>query len=415
MLEPAEEIWLCEGESDVIVMRLGYGLPAYTAGSATTLLTVDEFHALKRKGVDRVVIAYDNDKAGQKATAEVLANAREAGIGAVVAQLADPFVGGPKDWRERWLSGDDTLPTYASDNLEEDYPVLTSVPTAPETELLLGFLHPTAHTILFGDGGTGKGVIAAWWATQLTQLGKRVLVLDWEKNAQHEWKPRISTFGEDTATDMVRYNQPTRAIWDEVGDIRTAIQEFHTDYVIVDSITYACVGEEVERSSTAAKYSLAIAQLPVPVLSLAHTTKVEPAPKHPFGSVFWSNGARITINVALSDPKNYGSPRRVTCKKTNQVAPFAPQDVPWDWVTTGLPKELEFDAVVEGLDTRIALAIASIGHFGTASQIHAAMLIDGGPAVEQQSISNRLSAQKKSDQPYAVMRGGRVWHDLTPH
>lgn len=329
------EIWLCEGETDAITLRLHYNLEAYTSGSATNLLTVDDMRALRRRGVEHIVVAYDNDKDGVRATKTVVETAREAGLGASVAHLGDPFMGGPKDWRERWASGETEPPTPGfTQDLEYDYVPLVDVPSAPATQLLLEKLHPTAHTILFGDGGTGKGVIASLWAAQLVdRYSMRVLVVDYEQNAAHEWRPRIEAFGGAIALKSVYINQPTDPLWDAAGGLRQAIIDLKIDLVIIDSITYACVGQDVEKSATAALYSRAIAQLKVPVLSLAHTTKTDPNPQHPFGSVYWSNGARITIAVSAKD---YDGPRQVICKKTNQVAPFKPFEYDWSWVESGL-------------------------------------------------------------------------------
>ena len=391
------EIWLCEGESDVICLRAAGMDCAYTAGSATTLLTAEEMRALKHRGVERIVVAYDNDKAGQKATAEVLKTAREARLSASVAKLGDPLMGGPKDWRDRYVSGDHSIPKAGTPDWDDIY-ALRDVAAAVDTAFLLDRLHPAAHTILFGDGGTGKGVLAAWWAARLARdEGMKVLIIDYEQNATHEWRPRIEAFGGKKILDSVFIWQPSDAIWDIAADVRQAVLDFAIDYVMVDSVTYACVGQEVEKSTTATMYSLAVAQFGVPVLSLAHTTKTEPdKAKWPFGSVFWSNGARVTIRMSLTG--EYDEPRKIECIKTNQRSPFAPSEIDWDWVDSDLPGTLaEHGATPQATDrltaTMLGAAMLGIGRHGTLDQIVSQLYANGWQPktkTPKQAVSNAL-------------------------
>jgi len=211
---------------------------------------------------------------------------------------------------------------------------LGEVETGEAAPLLLGRLDPEDHTILFGDGGVGKGIVTAWWIARLSRQGHRVLVLDYERHARYEWRPRVEAFGGDL--ERVFIAQPSRAIWDVAGAIAQAADELDVTYLVVDSVGYACLGQEVEKSATATRYSLAIATIGRPALSLAHTTKADADPKHPFGSVFWSNGARVTIGMAGSGDQ----PRVLANKKTNQRAPFAAVEVDWSWIGTGLPATL---------------------------------------------------------------------------
>jgi len=334
------EVWLLEGETDVIAMRGRMGVaPAYTFGSATTLPTVTELEALRDLGCESVVVAYDNDRDGHEARRKVVAAAKEAGLMVSVASPGHPLYGGPKDWRQRVEEGDDTTPLADSDREAQEVWRMDDIAAQTGQGLWLDRVHPADHTILFGDGGTGKGVIAAWWVAQLTRKPhqKRVLVLDYEAHAGHEWRPRLDAFGGDLK--RVFLVQPTHAIWDEVAAIRQMIGLHLIDLVVVDSVTYACLGMEVEKSATAAQYSVAIGHLGVPVLSLAHVTKSDADPNHPFGSVFWSNGARITWAVSY-DYNDPASPRLLRAAKANQGAPSPPVEIDWGWVTTTLPKTL---------------------------------------------------------------------------
>src|SRR6185369_8012181 len=149
-----------------------------------------------------------------------------------------------------------------------------------------------------------KGVVAAWWASRLVEdLDMRVLIVDYEEHARHEWRPRIERFLKDAKRlEDVSIVQMQEPIWEEASGIRAICEELKIDYVMVDSVTYACIGQEVEKSVTATQYSDAVKQWKRPTLSLAHTTKADADPRHPFGSVFWSNGARVTIGFVAVGP-----------------------------------------------------------------------------------------------------------------
>lgn len=347
-----EEIWLAEGESDTIVLRTVFGKEAYTAGSASQPLSAAEMRGLADRGVSRIVIAYDNDKAGRSGAEETAKAARECHIQVVNAELGDPLTGGPKDWRERHMRGDHSEILTDADALAEEVWCLNDVEPAKDQGLLLERIHPTDHTILFGDGGTGKGVVAAWWVARLTQQGMKVLVLDYEAHASHEWRPRVETFGGNLHNVFIM--QPSEAIWDVAGAVGDIIERKDIDLVVVDSITYACLGVEVEKSATAAQYSVAIAQFHRPVLSLAHVTKMDASPAHPFGSIFWSNGARVTISIHKQKDEDYASPRVLQNRKTNQASPFHDVAIDWSWVDTVLPSTLSEKAVANA-DLKFAI------------------------------------------------------------
>jgi hypothetical protein len=211
---------------------------------------------------------------------------------------------------------------------------LSAVPRGDAEPLLLGRLHPADHTVLFGTGGTGKGVVAAWWAARLSVGGdaRHVLIVDYEQKAQYEWAPRVEAFGGDM--DLVQIYQPIGAIWDEAEAIARELTGFTRPYLIIDSITPALGNQEVEKSKAATMYKRALDDIwrrsglgKLGMLSLAHTTKDNENPKYPFGSVFWHNNARVTISLVGDEYR----PRVLTQRKTNQKALFQTVDIDWSW------------------------------------------------------------------------------------
>ena len=272
---------------------------------------------------------------------------------------------------------------------------ISEVPDELPKPLLLDRLEPDAHTILFGDGGTGKGVIAAWWVSKLTrELGMRVAVLDYERNARFEWKPRLRAFGVNVDSDEVWIAQPDKPIWEIAEALRDELADKSIDYVVVDSVTYACMGLEVEKSATAVKYSHAIDDIAKPTLSLAHTTKMDADPKHPFGSVFWSNGARLTIGASKRDGDVL-----IQVKKVNARTGFASQIIAWGWATDGthgpseVPPTLDERAASMPTAHRIIDALANGAM--TAKDIKDALDADGFGEVLLSAVQAALTRGKK--------------------
>jgi hypothetical protein len=324
-----EEIIVCEGEADVICLRAsGYENSYSITKGSSSKLPAAVWDALHATGTQVVRLVFDADDAGRKARAEAAEAARERGLTVLESRIAglDPLLG-EKDARDvaRRLG----YPLVVEDDADEDIPVMLSDVEAivPDPQLL-GRLHPQEHTILYGDGSAGKGVVAAWWVARLTRAGMRVLIVDYEYHMNYEWRPRVEGFG--GVMENVGVLQPQRPIWEIAGWLKGQAEPY--DYVVVDSVTYACVGEEVEKSVTATRYSMAINMLMKPVLSIAHVTKADADPNHPFGSVFWSNGARVTIALSREKPADPTSDRIMRNPKTNQRGPFSPVMIDWSWL-----------------------------------------------------------------------------------
>lgn len=414
--EMASTIWLAEGETDVIVLRK-HGLKAYTAGSASQTPSEEELRALKDRGVTHVVIAYDTDKAGRIAAAEIMETCAVVGIIPMRAATGDPLLGQYKDWRERWMDGVTEPPEYGADSL----PMMSiaEIEEEEQTTLWLGRIHPNDHTVLFGTGGTGKGVIAAWWAVELAKMGKTVLVVDYERH-KDEWARRVRTFACDIVEPRTKTNptgwhdpketphtdpleitkrihvfQPDGVIWDVIGDIDRAITETGADIVMVDSVTFAVAGSgsKVEDSETATRYYSACQTLSVPFVSIAHVTKADADPAYPFGSVFWHNGARVTVGVVARGKDD--EPRKVEVKKFNQGRKRNVTNIDWTWVNSHLPHGglQEQDA---GLEDQVLSALAEMGAVDEASKQPLRALVTH-MATKEQSVSAKQMGKLKAD------------------
>jgi hypothetical protein len=158
--------------------------------------------------------------------------------------------------------------------------------------------------MLFGDGGAAKSYLALYFAGLLTQQGLSVVYADWEQT-KDEHRVRIERLFPD-AMPRVIYVHCQRALVHEVDRLRQVIQEHHVDYVVFDSVAFACDGPP-EAAEIAGSYFRALRQLNVGSLHLAHITKGSPDQRpgvneqRPFGSAFWHNGARSTWFIKRTD------------------------------------------------------------------------------------------------------------------
>ena len=114
--EPAdtlpETIVLTEGETDAIVLRF-HGIDAFAVTKgADTPLTTSEIDALARRGVARIIVAFDADEAGRRGSQEQAAQIIEAGLetGTIRPPDFDALTGDGKDWRAWHLAGGRDLP-----------------------------------------------------------------------------------------------------------------------------------------------------------------------------------------------------------------------------------------------------------------------------------------------------------------
>jgi hypothetical protein len=293
------------------------------------------------------------------------------------------------------------VPGKASAPSDLDAVRLADIEAREPGELRHGRWDPADHSVLFGDGGAGKGVLVAYDVARLSREGEVVLLLDYERHAELEWRPRVETFGGDL--ERVYVVHPDDAIWHVADEIIRLIDALDVTWVIVDSVAYACLGAEVEKSVTATRYSAAIGKLPAPVISLAHTTKAEADPKHPFGSVFWSNGARITIGMSVLDDGT----RILKNRKTNQRAPFHAIELDWSWSEEGrLPLRLTERRAVVTLMDRAWDALASGAM--TSEALLAAVNGDGGQPSTLTTLKPMLSKSRRFESTKAGWRRAPV-------
>lgn len=185
----------------------------------------------------------------------------------------------------------------------------------PEPVCSLIHPEPGAMTVLFGDGSSGKGTLAAWIVAQATVQGLKVLILDAEGH-RNEWARRVTGFGGVTRR-VVHWNHPIGVpVLDDYAGL--------FDLLVLDSAAYFTVGDDdMMGSSGATRLQAALAVTRTPALVIAHVSKGLETDK-PYGSVFWHNTARVTLRLAEVDGR-----RTLKCFKATDIKGLRKGDA-WD-------------------------------------------------------------------------------------
>lgn len=155
--------------------------------------------------------------------------------------------------------------------------------------------------ILFGDGGTGKSLLALHFAGRLALKGHKVGLFDWELDAG-EHRLRLGQLFPNPLPRII-YARCSHPLCREVERLRRIVKDADLEYIIMDSIGFACDGPP-EAAEQAMRYFQALRTLGrLGSLHIAHVKSgFEGADLRPFGSIYWHNGARSTWNVKLASP-----------------------------------------------------------------------------------------------------------------
>lgn len=260
---------------------------------------------------------------------------------------------------------------------------LAGVDRSPPPPLVEGVLHPSRVTLLYGRGGTGKGVVAAWLAALRTKAGEKVAILDYEANPD-EWARRIERFG--GRLDLVSIALPVTEdggrldgpIWTQAETLREEVKAFGADWLVVDSVLAACMasGEgALSDPSMPRRFYAALRYIGPPALALGHVSSGADGadPWKPWGSVYWVNYARMTWSIA-----DRGDSRELKNQKTNVYRDEGPFSIDWTWA-----RELPSGETPDRLE---------LGSWSSATNAELAAWIDDVPRDGEGLSSNELKA-----------------------
>ena len=176
----------------------------------------------------------------------------------------------------------------------------------PPNWLLWPLILEDEINILFGDGGNGKSLIAMTAAVSLqpqhSQLrgmvpngNTKTLYLDWEASPNAHASRLKKLMHPVPMLDMA-YLRCSAPLHEIVRQVKRHLTESGCGMVVIDSIAAACGGEP-ERADIALRLCNAVRSLDTTSLLIGHQTKGNDDTGKPFGSVFWTNEARSTMEI----------------------------------------------------------------------------------------------------------------------
>ena len=173
----------------------------------------------------------------------------------------------------------------------------------------LGLLSPEGTTVIYGEGGDGKGWIAAAMIKGLMERGIKVAILDFE-NHPSEWKERLDILR--VPISEVSYFQPPVPMGKWANSrLAGVMKERNIGFFVIDSAMYATNTDDPYSPAGVMQYKQARLRLGnIPAILLAHTAKGQTSI---YGSAFWRNEARITWFLS----RDKANKRWLECKKTN--------------------------------------------------------------------------------------------------
>ena len=284
---------------------------------------------------------------------------------------------------------------------------------APPPMLLDGWLHPEATTILYGKGGVGKGVTAAWHVLRLVREGHVVMILDYESHPR-EWGSRLRGLGAtDDELRSIHYRAPYGAEWtDAKGPLvkvahpgREDVARLSVTYLVVDSYSTATTtGDAMGCQEAAIELANAFARLGTPALLLAHVAGGGPRhPAKPFGSVHVHNlVTRRTWSVEADgedEPDGPYAPHVLRLEYRNQKHNDGPR-IPDRHLTVSFYPDDHIE-IAEDAERKRSLAdmaadvLGRLSHSATVKEVRAAIREDYSEDHAEDSISRALRRDRK--------------------
>ena len=145
--------------------------------------------------------------------------------------------------------------------------------------------------VIFGSSASGKSYLAMWLAGELANQGMPILYADWEFS-KSEHRRRLQRLFQPMPANLlyIRCEHPLKHETDHLVDI---IHKHQIQFIVCDSIGFATEGP-AEAQEGAATYFRSLRQLGIGSLNIAHIPKQydDNREAQPFGSVFYTNGAR---------------------------------------------------------------------------------------------------------------------------
>ena len=210
-----------------------------------------------------------------------------------------------------WAAIIEQLCVMTLDLYREGEPIVNLGEVEPPPEpvyRLRPFIVEGEATILYGEGGIGKSMVAAMMAGLVDQnyttdtcqpMPGRVLYLDFETTpdiAARRFQGITKGFGFGGRSNVI-YRFCHQSLPSDIGEIQRIVAEHNVDLIIVDSAGPACGGDP-ESAASAINYFTALRSLRKASITIAHRSKGGSV--GPFGSVYWVNYPRMAYELKKS-------------------------------------------------------------------------------------------------------------------
>ncbi len=207
---------------------------------------------------------------------------------------------------------------------------LSEVDDSPKEWLLEPFIMEGSINTLFGLGGSGKTLLAMYFASLLVS-GKKldgkdgkqgnVMLIDYE-NDDKDWRDSVlKLFGGGPAIDLeeldkrfVYWNTEQIPLAEQVNKIKQDIRENDIKLVIVDSASRAS-GDSTSDEAAALRLVGALKLIGVTVLLIAHERKNN-GEDTPIGSVQYHNQSRVVWRLKTERDDSSDSILHIACQHT---------------------------------------------------------------------------------------------------
>lgn len=168
------------------------------------------------------------------------------------------------------------------------------------------FLAAEGWTVLYANGGTGKGMVTVWLMKEFLALHADddvdIAILDYEDH-EWEWGSRLRGMGfSEEDLHRIHYVRPLELLDKGLPAIKDTVAEFDVGLWIIDSYSYSAgSGDKMGGAKEAMEFFKAAFLLPGIGLVLAHTSENVRHAAKPFGSVYIHNAARETWSAAKNE------------------------------------------------------------------------------------------------------------------